>query len=62
MRNSERDSGVGIFTVLLIVFIVLKLTGNISWPWPIVLIPLWIQLAALAILLIVFVIDDIWEE
>lgn len=62
MRNSERDSGVGIFTVLLIVFIVLKLTGNISWPWPIVLIPLWIQLAALAIVLIIIAIDDLWEE
>lgn len=62
MRNSERDSGVGIFTVLLIVFIVLKLTGNISWPWPIVLIPLWIQLAALAIVLIIIAIDDLWVE
>ena len=59
MRNSERDSGVGIFTVLLIVFIVLKLTGNISWPWPIVLIPLWIQLAAVAIICIIIAIEDI---
>lgn len=59
MRNSERDSGVGIFTVLLIVFIVLKLTGNISWPWPIVLIPLWIELAAVAILCIIIAIEDI---
>lgn len=52
MRKSNRR-GVGIFTVLLIVFIVLKLTGNISWPWPIVLIPLWIELAAVAIICII---------
>ena len=59
MRKSNSSSGVGIFTVLLIVFIVLKLTGNISWPWPIVLIPLWIELAAVTIICIIIAIEDI---
>lgn len=30
--------------ILLIVFIVLKITNIITWPWAIVLIPLWVVL------------------
>ena len=41
----------GIGTVLAIVFMVLKLTGNIDWPWVWVFAPIWIPLAlAVAIL------------
>lgn len=61
MRNRSNSSGtgstgIGILTVLLIVFIVLKLTGNVSWPWAIVLIPLWIQLFILVIFFIAYAI------
>lgn len=49
-----KGSGVGILTVLQLIFLVLKLTKLIAWPWVIVLIPLWIQLG-LAVLLIVLI-------
>jgi hypothetical protein len=39
--NSPRSGGVGIITVLLIVFVTLKLTGLIDWSWWWVLSPLW---------------------
>ena len=34
----------GILLILLILFIILKVTGVISWSWAIVLLPLWIGL------------------
>lgn len=39
-RNSNSSSGMGILGVLQIVFLVLKLTGLITWSWLVVLIPL----------------------
>jgi len=41
----ERSSnGIGFGTVLFLVFLVLKLTGNIDWSWWWVTSPLWIPL------------------
>jgi hypothetical protein len=62
MSDSSTSSGGGGFTGLLaIAFIVLKLTGVIGWSWWWVLSPLWIggalALAALAILLVIAVVD-----
>ena len=34
----------GILLILLILFIILKVTGVISWSWGIVLLPVWILL------------------
>lgn len=48
-KNTSNARGLGILDVVLIVFIILKLTKVISWSWWIVLIPLWIQLGILAI-------------
>lgn len=39
----------GILSVLLIMFIVLKVTGVISWSWGIVLLPLWILLGIIGV-------------
>ena len=51
------SGGVGLTTVLTIVFVVLKLVGVIHWSWAWVLAPLWIGgsigLAALLIIAIV---------
>lgn len=56
-RNSSSSSGMGILGVLQIVFLVLKLTGLITWSWLVVLTPLWISLVILVIFLIcVFVV------
>lgn len=43
------SGGIGFFGLLTIVFIVLKLTGVITWGWVMVLSPLWIPLAVLAV-------------
>ena len=46
MNNaSTRGGGVGFLGLLSIAFIVLKLTGVISWSWWWVLLPLWGPLA-----------------
>lgn len=55
MKDNNRNAGggVGIATVLAIVFIVLKLCNLITWSWVWVLSPLWISFGLiLAILLI----------
>ena len=50
-KSSEGASGgVGICTVLLIVFVVLKLVGVIDWSWWLVTLPFWGPLAAVVAL------------
>ena len=52
-NSSSSSSGIGIFGLLGIVFVVLKLTGFIDWSWWWVTLPFWggfaFLLAALAI-------------
>lgn len=45
MANENTSNGIGFGTVLFLVFLVLKLTGNIDWSWWWVTSPLWIPLA-----------------
>jgi len=55
MSSSKSSSGgIGLSGALLIVFIVLKLTGNIDWKWIWVLSPLWIGFS-IAILIFIIV-------
>lgn len=49
MNKSTETHGVSVLGVLLIVFIVLKLVGVISWSWWVVLIPLWISIGLVII-------------
>lgn len=51
--KTNKTSGLGFLEVLLIIFIVLKLTKLISWSWFWVLSPIWIPLGIITILLIV---------
>jgi hypothetical protein len=44
MANNNTSNGIGFGTVLFLVFLVLKLTGNIDWSWWWVTAPLWIPL------------------
>jgi hypothetical protein len=44
MANENTSNGIGFGTVLFLVFLVLKLTGNIDWSWWWVTSPLWIPL------------------
>ena len=39
----------GILLILLILFIILKVTGVISWSWGIVLLPLWVLLGIIGV-------------
>ena len=56
-RNSGR-AGLGIADILLIIFIVLKLCGLISWSWVWVLSPLWISIILIIIVAIIVMISD----
>lgn len=54
--DNTNAGGVGILGVLLIIFMVLKLVGVINWSWLLVLVPLWIELGAAAVMLIIIAI------
>ena len=56
-NNSGTAGGIGFCGLLTIAFIVLKLTGVISWSWLWVLAPIWIPTAiTIAIIVIVLVV------
>jgi hypothetical protein len=61
-NSSSSSSGIGFPGLLTVLFIGLKLTGHITWPWVWVLSPLWISalivLCAIATILIVAIIAD----
>ena len=50
-NNTSVNSGMGLSGWLTVLFIGLKLTGYITWPWVWVLSPLWISLGFLIIIL-----------
>ena len=50
---STKGGGVGFLGLLSIAFIVLKLTGVISWCWAWVLLPLWGPLALVAVMFVI---------
>lgn len=60
MRDKKTSSGLGLLDVLVVIFIVLKLLGVITWSWVWVLSPIWIQLAIVAIVFIVILVKDHW--
>ncbi len=53
-RSSSSSSGIGFSGLLTVLFIGLKLTGHITWPWIWVLSPLWIS-ALISIVIIVII-------
>lgn len=56
-NTSSASGGIGFPGLLTVLFIGLKLTGHITWPWVWVLSPLWISaLLAIAILGFAFII------
>jgi len=62
-NNTSTRSGMGFTGWLTILFIALKLTGQITWPWVWVLSPIWISLlivlAIFAIILLVAIINEV---
>lgn len=63
MSNATKSSGgIGFAGILTIVFITLKLTGNIAWSWWWVLSPIWISfLLIVAIAYCVFMVVFIYK-
>ena len=54
--SSSSSSGIGFSGLLTVLFVGLKLTGQITWPWLWVLSPIWISaLIAIAILTIILI-------
>lgn len=49
--SSSSSTGIGFFGLLAILFIALKLTGYITWPWVWVLAPIWGGFAIFLVLL-----------
>lgn len=56
MANNEVEirGGMGLQTVLTIIFVVLKLVGVVDWSWWWVLSPLWIPPLIAIVLMIIF--------
>lgn len=52
MSNTSSSSGIGFTGLLFILFIGLKLTCVITWPWLWVLSPIWISVALVAAVLL----------
>lgn len=55
-NNNDNSSGVGLGGVLFIVFLVLELTGNITWSWWWVTAPLWGPLVLILPIIIIIAI------
>ena len=53
MKTSSGSSSIGVSSLLLIAFIVLKLTHVIDWSWWWVLSPMWIPIAFVVIILLI---------
>ena len=52
-NNASNSGGLGFFSVLQIVFIVLKLCGVIDWKWVWVLCPSWFTLIFVVVLCVI---------
>lgn len=50
--NNNKGAGMGVLSVLAIVFVVLKLTNNIDWSWWWVLAPVWVPFVIFIVLVV----------
>lgn len=55
MNTNNAAGGVGLLDVILVVFVILKLAGVVTWSWWVVLIPLWIGLILIIIYIVIVV-------
>jgi len=58
MNNNSTSGGVGVTGLLLVAFIVLKLTHVIDWSWLWVLSPMWITLLLALVIIVVTVLRN----
>ena len=50
--SNNTNNGLGLGTILFLIFLVLKLTHNIDWSWWWVTAPLWMPVAAILVVAI----------
>lgn len=63
MNKESQNSGMGLGSVLFVVFLVLKLTDHIDWSWWWVTSPLWISgLIGVLVVLLVFLFQFIHDR
>lgn len=55
-------NGLGFGTVLFLIFMTLKLTGNIAWSWWWVAAPIWIPVVAVVVILAVVFVAALIKE
>lgn len=56
MNKNSGKSGLGLASVLTIIFIVLKLVGVINWSWWWVLSPAWISISLSLIIIVIYIV------
>jgi hypothetical protein len=56
MSVENSDGGIGLSMILFLIFLVLKLTGNITWSWWWVFSPFWIPVVLLLSMFFIFLI------
>lgn len=62
MSDNNQSGGIGICTLLTVLFVGLKLTDNIDWSWIWILSPMWLPAAVLlVIILVVMSLSKIFE-
>lgn len=59
--NNNSSSGLGLGSVLTIIFVVLKLVGVINWSWWWVLAPTWISIILWLVVIVIFAIYEVHE-
>ena len=57
VSSSSSSSGIGLFGLLGVAFIVLKLMGYIDWSWWLVTAPFWCPIVLVLIFIVVYVIS-----
>lgn len=55
-KKTETKAGLGFVEALTLLFIALKLCGVVTWPWVIVLSPLWISAVLIVVIFVIAVI------
>jgi len=61
-NNNNNNGGIGFLGGLSLLFIGLKLTGNIGWSWAWVLSPIWVPFSLLATFVIILYILQKWGD
>lgn len=51
----EKKNGIGLFGILGVVFVILKLCKVITWSWWLVTLPFWVGIPILIIILIIYI-------